>query len=127
MPGASGPELMRRRPPYTVDLSFTLTAASDRTVELLNLMAAVATFLNRNRWVELPRDPDDPATAAARWEMDPEGEFQTRLDGPDDVRVFSCGFVVRGFDIDEGLPLDVGKAVAEAELDAVAIPPGGAP
>jgi hypothetical protein len=95
---------MRRRPPYTVDLVFTLTAASDRTVELLNLMAAVATFLNRNRWVELPRDPGDPGAGTTRWEMDPEGEFQTRLDGPDDVRVFSCGFVVRGFDIDEGLP-----------------------
>ena len=127
VPGASGPELMRRRPPYTVDLSFTLTAASDRTVELLNLMAAVATFLNRNRWVELPRDPDDPAAGTTRWEMDPDGEFQTRLDGRDDVRVFSCGFVVRGFDIDEGLPLDVGKAVADAELDTVAVPPGGAP
>ena len=127
VPGASGPELMRRRPPYTVDLSFTLTAASDRTVELLNLMATAATFLNRNRWVELPRDPDDPAAGTTRWEMDPEGEFQTRLDGRDDVRVFSCGFVVRGFDIDEGLPLDVGKAVTDAELDTVAVPPGGAP
>src|SRR5690606_38085929 len=49
--GASGPELMRRRPPFTVDLEFTITAASDRTVELLNLMAAVATFLNRTRWI----------------------------------------------------------------------------
>ena len=127
VPGASGPELMRRRPPYTVDLSFTLTAASDRTVELLNLMAAVATFLNRNRWVELPRDPDHPDAATARWEMDPEGDFQTRLDGPDDVRVFSCGFVVRGFDIDEGQTLDVGRAVLETELDTEAIAPGGAP
>jgi hypothetical protein len=127
VPGPAGPELMRRRPPYTVDLSFTLTAASDRTVELLNLMAATATFLNRNRWVELPRDLDDPDAGVVRWEMDPEGEFQTRLDGPDDVRVFTCGFVVRGFDIDEGLPLDVGKAVAETELETEPIAPGGAP
>ena len=63
--------------PYTVDLAFTLTAASDRTVELLNLMAAVATFLDRSRWVELPRDPDDSDAGVVRWEMDPEGEFQT--------------------------------------------------
>ena len=127
VPGAVGPELMRRRPPYTVDLSFTLTAASDRTVELLNLMAAVATFLNRNRWVEMARDHDDEAAGTARWEMDPEGEFQTRLDGPDDVRVFSCGFVVRGFDVDEGLPLDVGRAVVETELQTEGIVLGGAP
>ncbi|PIE16863.1 MAG: transcription factor, partial [Proteobacteria bacterium] len=125
VPGLSGTELLRRRPPFTVDLSFIITAASDRTVELLNLMAAVATFLNRNRWIELPRDPDDEGVGTVRWEMDPEGDFQTRLDGPDDVRAFNCGFVVRGFDLDEGLPLDLGKAVAELGLDTEAIPPGG--
>lgn len=125
--GPAGPELLRRRPPLTVDLVFTITAASDRTVELLNLMAAAATFLNRNRWVELPRDPESPGAGTVRWEMDPEGEFQTRLDGPNDVRAFTCGFVVRGFDIDEGLPLNLGKAVADATLDTEAIAPGGAP
>lgn len=127
VPGPAGPEILRRRPPLTVDLVFTLTAASDRTVELLNLMAAVATFLNRNRWVELPRDPGDPSAGDVRWEMDPEGDFQTRLDGPDDVRAFTCGFLVRGFDLDEGLPLDLGRAVAETALDTEAIAPGGAP
>ena len=125
--GVSGPELLRRRPPFTVDLSFTITAVSDRTVELLNLMAAVATFLNRNRWLDLPRDPEDENAGAVRWEMDPEGDFQTRLDGPDDVRAFTCGFVVRGFDIDEGLPLDLGKAVDELGLDTEPIAPGGTP
>ena len=121
---------MRRRPPYTVDLEFTVTAASDRTVELLNLMAAVATFLNRSRWIEMPRDPGDISKGNARWEMDPQGEFRTRLDGPDDVRAFTCGFVVRGFDIDEGLPRDLGKAVDTTELDTEAIAPalpGGSP
>ncbi len=113
--------------PITVDLSFTITAALDRTVELLNLMAAVATFLNRNRWFALPRDPEDEDAETVRWEMDPDGDFQTRLDGPDDVRAFTCGFVVRGFDIDEGLPLDLGKEVAELGLDTDAISPGGTP
>jgi hypothetical protein len=32
------------------------------------------------------------------------------------VRAFTCGLVVRGFDVDEGLPLDRGKAVEEVEL-----------
>lgn len=123
--GPAGPEIQRRRPPYTVDLQFTLTAASDRTIELLNLMAAVATFLNRNRWVEMARDPDDPAAGRARWEMDPAGEFRTQLEGRDDVKAFTCGFVVRGFDIDEGLPLDLGKAVADAELGTEPMAPGG--
>ena len=61
VPGPAGPELARHRPTYTVDLAFTITAVSDHTVELLNLMAAVGTFLNRNRWIELPRNPDDSA------------------------------------------------------------------
>jgi hypothetical protein len=111
-----------------VDLVFTLTAASERTVELFNLMAAVATFLNRNRWLELPRDPADAASGVVRWELDADGEFRTQLAGKDDVRAFTCGFVVRGFDVDEGLPLDLGKLVAEPELlPTQAIAPGGAP
>lgn len=124
--GPSGPELQRRRPPFTVDLGFTITAASDRTVELLNLLAATATFLNRNRWLVLDRDPADPALGAVRWEMDPDGEVRTKLDGEGEVRVFTAGLVVRGFDIDEGLPADIGKAVAETELDLGGVP-GGTP
>lgn len=112
-----GPELQRRRPSYTVDVEFGLTGASDRAVELLNLIAAVATFFSRNRWLELPRDPDDGAKGNVRWELDPTGELRTALDGKDDVRAFTWALVVRGFDVDEGLPLDVGKAVAGAGPD----------
>lgn len=123
--GSSGPELLRRKPPYTVDLVFTLTAASERTAELFNLMAAVATFLNRNRWLELPRDPADASRGVVRWEMDADGEFRTQLAGKDDVRAFTCGFVVRGFDVDEGLPLDLGKRVADPQLETQAFAGGG--
>jgi len=127
VPGSDGPEVVRRKPPYTVDLVFTLTAASERTAELFNLMAAVATFLNRNRWLELLRDPGDAARGAVRWELDADGEFRTQLAGKDDVRAFTCGFVVRGFDVDEGLPLDLGKLVTEPELlPTQAIATGGA-
>jgi len=127
VPGVSGLELLRRRPAYTVDLAFTLTAASDRTAELLNLMAAVASFLNRNRWLTVPRDPARPELGTVRWEMDPDGDFRTNLRGQSDVRVFTCGLVVRGFDIDEGLPMDLGKAVAEAGTELTAVSYGGPP
>jgi hypothetical protein len=40
---------------------------------------------------------------------------------------FTWGFVVRGFDIDEGLPVDLGRAVAEPVLETEPIAPGGAP
>ena len=120
--GPSGPELVRRRPPFTVNLGFTLTAASDRTVELLNLLAATATFLNRNRWLVLDRDPSDPSRGTVRWEMDPDGEIRTRLDGEGEVRVFTCGLAVRGFDLDEGLPADIGKAVAETSIEVATVP-----
>lgn len=124
--GQSGPEVRRRRPPLTVDLEFALTGASDRAVELLNLMSAVATFLDRNRWLALDRDPADPSKGQARWEMDAAGELQTNLEGKDDVRAFTWGLVIRGFDIDEGLSLDVSKAVAEggASVGLAPIPRG---
>jgi hypothetical protein len=115
--GPSGPEIQRRRPPFTVDLGFTLTAASDRTVELFNLLAATATFLNRNRWLDLDRDPSTPSKGSVRWEMDPDGEVRTKLDGEGEVRSFTWGLVVRGFDIDEGLAGSVGKAVDDSGLE----------
>ena len=115
--GTSGLEVVRHRPPFTTDLSFTITAASDRTTELLNLMAAVATFLNRSRWIEMPRDPEIPGSEVVRWEMDPNRDFRTRLDISDDIRVFTCGFVIRGFDVDEGLPLDAGRLVEQTNIE----------
>lgn len=116
VPGPAGPELARHRPPYTVDLAFTITAVSDHTVELLNLMAAVGIFLGRNRWLTLPRDPFNPALGSVAWELDPDGDIRPQLDGPDDLRAFTCGLVVRGFDLDEGQPIDRGKAVSRFEL-----------
>ncbi|MCP3104518.1 IPT/TIG domain-containing protein [Myxococcus sp. K15C18031901] len=115
--GPSGAELVRRRPAYTVDLAFTLTVAAERTAELINLIAAVATFLNRNRWLSMARDAEDASRGTVRWEMDADGEARTQLGSRDDVRAFTWGFLVRGFDVDEGLPLDIGKAVAQARLD----------
>jgi hypothetical protein len=126
VPGSLGPELVRRKPPCTVDLVFIITAASERTAELFNLMAAVATFLNRNRWLELLRDPNAPELGSVRWELDAEGEFRTQLGSRDDVRAFSCGFAVRGFDVDEGLPLDTGAIVLDPQLQLIGLD-GGAP
>ena len=117
--GPNGPELRRRRPPLTVDLEFGVTGASDRAVELLNLIAAVSTFLNTNHWIEMLRDPDAPAKGKARWELDPRGELQVNLEGKDDIRAFTWGLVIRGFDIDEGLPLDLNKPVGSPVDDAV--------
>ena len=37
-------------------------------------------------------------------------------DGQDDVRAFSCGFIIRGFDIDEATSLDASALVNEVEL-----------
>ncbi len=117
--GPTGPEIVRRRPGYTADLEFGITGASDRAVELLNLMSAVVTFLNRNPWITMPRDPDHIQGGMIGWEMAPSGELRTSPDGStkDDVRAFTWGLVIRGFDIDEGLPFDVGRAVQDAGVD----------
>lgn len=118
----SGVEIRRRKLPYTVDLAFTITVASERTAELFNLMAAMATFLNRNHWIAMARDPDVPTRGKVRWELEADGEFRTQLEGRDDVRAFTCGLVIRGFDIDEGLPLDVGATVVDPQLETERLP-----
>ena len=113
----AGLQAVRRKPAMTVDLVFGVTAASSRAAELFNLMGAVATFLNRNRWLELPRDPADVSKGTVRWELDADGDFRTQLASRDDVRVFTCGLVVRGFDVDEGLPLDLTRLVNQPVLE----------
>ena len=113
----TGLQAVRRKPPLTVDLVFGLTVASSRTAELFNLMGSVATFLNRNRWLELQRDPSALDRGTVRWELEAEGDFRTQLASRDDLRVFTCGFVVRGFDVDEGLPLDRNPLVERPELE----------
>jgi hypothetical protein len=112
---ASRARAVGRKPPYTVDLVFTLTAASERTAELFNLMAAVATFMNRNRGSSCSAIPPTRREAPSAGSSTPMAS-SVRSCGKDDVRAFTCGFVVRGFDVDEGLPLDLGKRVTEPEL-----------
>jgi IPT/TIG domain len=115
--GPKGPELERLRPPYTADLLFTLTGASDRLAEVLNLMDAVVSFRNRTRWLAMARDPARPEAGEVRYELEPEGEVRPSLDGKDDVRAFVAGLRVRGFRFDEGMSLDRGRAVATASLE----------
>lgn len=113
--GPQGPEVVRRRPPMTVDLAFRITGASENTVELLNLMAATGTFLHRTRWVTLDRDAADPAAGSVRWELAPTGEFRTRMSRSDGVRVFTGSFVVRGFDLEDARALDFSRPVERHE------------
>lgn len=110
--GLGGPELRRRRPALTVDVELGLTGASDRATELLNLEAAVAAFFRATPWLVLDRDPDDLAAGTVRFELDAVGDLRTDLEGKDDVRAFSWGLAVRGFDLDDGLPLDLTRAVS---------------
>lgn len=109
------------RPARTFDLSFSMTGASERTLELLQLMAAVAMFFNRNPWIELERDPQNPALGRVRWEMDSEGDVRTSLRDPRGVRAFSCSLVIRGVDVDEGLPFSSGQALDEVGVEVGAI------
>lgn len=119
--GPNGPEFTRRKPAFTVDLVFTITATSSRTAELLNLIAAVATFLNRNRWLKLDRSPGDTNLGRVRWEMDADGDLRTQLESKSDVRAFTWGLVVRGFDVDEGLLLDRARPVEATDVQSLAI------
>ena len=102
-PAAAPGEWLQRRPPYTVDLTFTLVGVSDHKQELLNLMALVTQFFERNKWVELQRDPDDASAGSVRYEIDftEDGDLADTSDpNESNIRSFSGTFVVRGFDVE---------------------------
>jgi hypothetical protein len=113
---AEGPEVRKRRPPFTADLSFTITGASASTQELLNLMSSVATFIHRTRWLSVARDPADLTADNVRWELHADGAMRTNLSSRDGARVFTAGVVVRGVDLEEGLPLELTRKVERSEV-----------
>jgi len=118
--GEHGPEIRKRRPPFTADLTFTITGTSASTVELLNLMSAVVTFISRNHWLSVPRDPDD-TSELVRWELHADGEMRTKLASTDGTRAFTAAVIVRGVDIDEGLPLSLTRTVDSTSVLAEAL------
>lgn len=115
--GPGGPEVVRHGPPLTVDLEFRLTGSSNHTIELLNLIAAVGKFLNRTKWIALDRDTAQPELGSVQWELQQAGPFRTRLDGPDGLGAFTVELVVKGFDLDEGGPLNRSASVERAVVD----------
>jgi hypothetical protein len=115
--GRFGLEIAKHRPPFTADLAFTITGASSSTVELLNLMSAVVTFLSRHRWLGLDRDPEDASKGQVCWELHVDGEARSSLHGAEGVRVFTAGLLVRGFDVDAGLPRDRTPRVEATDVE----------
>lgn len=114
--GLGGPELRRRRPPYTVDLELGVTIASDRAAEMLNLQSALVRFVRANRWIVMPRDAVAPDGPIVGWELDPVGELRPLVEGTErtDLRAFAWGIVIRGFDLAEDQVLDVHRQVERA-------------
>lgn len=111
-PAAATPgEWLIRRVPYTVDLQFGIVGVSNLKAELTNLMAVVEGFFERNKFIELQRDPGDPAKGSVRYEIDftEDGDLRTvGTPNTSNIRVFSGTFVIRGFDVEDltGFPTD---------------------
>ena len=117
IPDSEGRTVNLQGPPLTRDLRFSLTGAAQGTAQMLNLLGAVSSFFNRNQWISMPRDPEDSNSESVRWELDFDSDARTNLDGPDDIRAFSAGFVIRGFDIDEGVSAGQTRPVDEITVD----------
>jgi hypothetical protein len=113
-----------RREPYTVDLEFGLTGVTDRTTDLLNLLAATGLFFHKNTRLVVARDPDDPSAGSVGYEMALTADLRVASEpNNSNVRHFTGSFVIRGFDLDDphGIPLSEGQ-VADG---GVALTTGG--
>lgn len=97
-------EYLRRRVGYTVDLEFSIVGVSNLTAELVNLMAVVNGFFEKNKFLELARDPSNPSLGTVSYEIDLTEDGDITVSGsPNDsnIRVFSGRFVIRGFDMQD--------------------------
>jgi hypothetical protein len=91
------------RPPYTVDLVFTIVGVDDTTMTELNLQHEVTSFFQRNKTLRMLRD----AAVAGDYvelemEIEPDGDLAFQPgQGNANLRSFVGKFVVRGLDLDD--------------------------
>ena len=97
----------QQRQPLYADLSFQLVGAADRHVVLLNLQSALVTFIQRNPFLIVDRDPDDPAAGQLKFELvfPSSGGAPSINGGGDDnnVSTFGARVVIKDVPI-TGLP-----------------------
>jgi hypothetical protein len=108
-------EIVLRPAPYTVDLIFAVVGVSDSQVELLNLMALATQVVDRNPFIYLDRDENDPSLGQVRYEFDfaTGGNFSMMsLESVSNIRAFSGSVVIRGFDL-EDLAGFTGESIVE--------------
>lgn len=91
----------RKQAPRTVDLLFELIGAADNSGVLLNLMAAVESFFERNKFLVVDRNPDDAGAGRVQYEMEltADAAVQSRSN-ESNVRHFLGAFEIRGFDVE---------------------------
>lgn len=109
----------RQRPPYTIDLVFTIVGVTDSKVQLLNLQSEVQRFFQRNKFLSVPCDDADPYGPSSDYEMDVEpGGALSVVNGTQpnnaNIRAFSGIFVIRGFDLDDD---DMAEGISRELVD----------
>lgn len=92
-----------RRKPHTIDLLFDIIGISDHPMEILNLMAVMTGFVDRNPFIEMYRDPADTSKGKVKYEFD----FQTggglnlaSRPNNSNLHNFNGSVLIRGFDIE---------------------------
>lgn len=96
-------ELQTRRGPFTFDLIFSFVGVSDLKIEEVNFMVVVTQFFERNKYVEMQRDPTDASKGNVRYELSlsPDGDpTEIGRASESNIRAFSGSFVIRGFDLE---------------------------
>ncbi len=106
--------------PYLADLRFSVTGLSAYMQQTLNLQNAVIAAVRRHPYVELLRDPTDPAQGSVQFQLDFDLGGAPSIEATSDdnnVRTFALRLVIRQ------VPLGEVPGFAEGPLDVV--PPVG--
>lgn len=118
--GPSGPEIRYARAPWVADVTFDVIGAAASMAQLANLLDATIHVMHKQRFVRIPRCPEDDSAGTVAFEVDPIGLTRSELaGGKDDLRVFIRPWRVRGFWIgaEDALVLDATARVEDLELN----------
>jgi hypothetical protein len=119
-PEAAGNVVIRRQPVIR-DLVGTLVGVTDVADELVTFAEATSQFFEKNKYLDVPRDPDDLSLGTLHYQLKNTDELTITPRPADDVSWFSCDFRVLGVrsEFMPGLPQET---VAGVPADRVAEP-----
>jgi len=112
-----GGDVLIRGPSLTYDLEFVINVNTRTNLQRFALVQACVQWLRAHPWISMLTDESDPDGGTSRWRVEP-GEARMPPGAPAGVWSATVDIVVKGFDLDAGLPVGRARPATETVLTA---------